>query len=158
MKQELPVTGYFGAASSATATSLRVPSYSTPKGAPPASPLALQAQASPGPLDALLAGFACTEQLRTRLELRGVPHQENPTLCSAAPCRCSLQTQADPTRYHIPAVCPRAVAGRETVDASETWHRETAQGGEKEGQPYLSQTLLLLAHSHAAPLRFLSVP
>lgn len=158
MKQELPVTGYFGAASSATATSLRVPSYSTPKGAPPASPLALQAQASPGPPDALLAGFACTEQLRTRLELRGVPHQENPTLCSAAPCRCSLQTQADPARYHIPAVCPRAVAGRETVDASETWHRETAQGGEKEGQPYLSQTLLLLAHSHAAPLRFLSVP
>lgn len=143
------MTGYFGAASSATATSLRVPSYSTPT----ASPLALQARASPGPLDALSAGFACTEQLRTRLELRGVPHQENPT-----PCRCSLQTQADPTCYHIPAVCPWAVAGRETVDASETWHRETAQGGEKEGQPYLSQTLLLLAHSHAAPLRFLSVP
>lgn len=89
----------------------------------------------------------------------GVFHtRKTPHPASAPPCRCSLQTQADPARYHIPAVCPRAVAGRETVDASETWHRETAQGGEKEGQPYLSQTLLLLAHSHAAPLRFLSVP
>lgn len=130
------MTGCFGTASSATANSLRVPSHPTPKGAPPARPL----QALPTPS----AGFACTEQLSTRLELRGVLHQENPT-----PCKPRLILHIIPP---LPCVHGLEQVGKCWVLQKPGTERQLRVGRRRRDSLISAQTLLLVALSHTEPL------
>lgn len=103
-------------------------------------------------------GFACNKQLRTRLELSGVPCQENPSHPAqpstvGTPCKPRLT----PHTGHIPTVCSCVVAGRETVDASETLHGETTQRRGEEGTTF-SQARRCSWVQAVAPRRSVSSP